>query len=45
MSLQIYIAHTGERLLADPVSFASYVSPPPHISSPVTASSSLPVEC
>lgn len=25
MSLQIYIAHTGERLLADPVSFASYV--------------------
>lgn len=25
MSLHIYIAHTGEHLLADPVSFASYV--------------------
>jgi hypothetical protein len=25
MSLNIYIAHTGEHLLADPVSFASYV--------------------
>jgi hypothetical protein len=28
MSLHIYIAHTGEHLLADPVSFASYVSYP-----------------
>lgn len=25
MSLHIYIAHSGEHLLADPVSFASYV--------------------
>ena len=25
MSLHIYIAHTGEHFLADPVSFASYV--------------------
>lgn len=28
MSLNIYIAHTGEHLLADPVSFASYVAAP-----------------
>lgn len=27
MSLHIYIAHSGEHLLADPVSFASYVFP------------------
>lgn len=27
MSLHIYIAHTGEHFLADPVSFASYVHP------------------
>lgn len=27
MSLHIYIAHSGEHLLADPVSFASYVLP------------------
>lgn len=26
MSLHIYIAHTGEHFLADPVAFASYVS-------------------
>lgn len=26
MSLHIYIAHSGEHLLADPVAFASYVS-------------------
>jgi hypothetical protein len=25
MSLHIYIAHSGEHLLADPVAFASYV--------------------
>lgn len=25
MSLHIYIAHTGEHFLADPVAFASYV--------------------
>lgn len=25
MSLHIYIAHSGEHFLADPVSFASYV--------------------
>ena len=25
MSLHIYVAHTGEHFLADPVSFASYV--------------------
>lgn len=25
MSMHIYIAHSGEHLLADPVSFASYV--------------------
>lgn len=28
MSLHIYIAHSGEHLLADPVSFASYVLSP-----------------
>jgi hypothetical protein len=28
MSLHIYIAHSGEHLLADPVSFASYVQVP-----------------
>lgn len=33
MSLHIYIAHSGEHLLADPVSFASYV--------PLLASSTL----
>lgn len=27
MSLHIYIAHSGEHLLADPVAFASYVFP------------------
>lgn len=26
MSLHIYIAHSGEHLLADPVAFASYVA-------------------
>lgn len=43
MSLQIYIAHTGERLLADPVSFASYVVH--RVSSRVTAVRAAPVEC
>jgi hypothetical protein len=28
MSLHIYIAHSGEHLLADPVAFASYVDSP-----------------
>jgi len=28
MSLHIYIAHSGEHLLADPVAFASYVFGP-----------------
>lgn len=27
MSLHIYIAHSGEHLLADPVTFATYVFP------------------
>jgi hypothetical protein len=30
MSLHIYIAHSGEHLLADPVAFASYVDSSPH---------------
>lgn len=28
MSLHIYIAHSGEHLLVDPVAFASYVDTP-----------------
>lgn len=28
MSLHIYIAHSGEHLLADPVAYASYVDRP-----------------
>lgn len=32
MSLNIYIAHSGERLLADPVSFTSYVALPAFLS-------------
>lgn len=34
MSLHIYISHNGDHLLADPVSFASYVPPSLHSVTP-----------